>query len=59
MARPRKALAAKQSAVVVVKLTPTDKRRLDAVAARDRLPVATAARLYVMRAVAEADGGRS
>jgi hypothetical protein len=51
MARPRKLRAVKQSAIVVMKMTPSDKKKLDAAAARERLPVATLARLYVMRAV--------
>lgn len=51
MARPRKPAKTKQSAKVVLHLTPAEKRRLDAAAAQLRLPVATLARLYAMRGV--------
>lgn len=49
MVRPLKSHTAKQSVVVVLHLTPAEKKRLAAAAARDGLPVATVARLYVMR----------
>jgi hypothetical protein len=55
MARPRKPRAEKKALIVAIKLTPGDKKRLDAVAAKERLPVATVARLYVMRAVDKAE----
>jgi hypothetical protein len=51
MARPRKSRATKQSAKVVLHLTLAEKKRLEVAAAKDRLPVATAARLYAMRAI--------
>jgi hypothetical protein len=51
MARPRKKLIEKRSVDVVLHLTPAEKKRLDAAAARAGLPVATVARLYTMRAV--------
>jgi hypothetical protein len=51
MARPRKSRATKQSVKLVLSLTPAEKKRLEAAAAKDRLPVATAARLYAMRAI--------
>jgi hypothetical protein len=43
--RPPKSAATKQSAKVVLHLTPAEKKRLDAEAARAKLPVATLARL--------------
>jgi len=43
--RPPKSAATKQSAKVVLHLTPAEKKRLDAAAARAKLPVATPARL--------------
>jgi hypothetical protein len=55
MARPRKPRAEKKALIVAIKLTPGDKKRLDAVAAKERLPVATVARLYVMLAVDKAE----
>jgi hypothetical protein len=51
VARPRKSDATKQSVVVALHLTLAEKRRLDAAAKRVGLPVATAARLYVLRGV--------
>jgi hypothetical protein len=54
MSRSRKPVAHKQSIKVVLHLTPAEKRRLDAAAKREGLPVATAARLYALRA---ADSG--
>ena len=51
MSRPRKPRATKQSVVVALHLTAAEKKRLDAAALREGLPVATVARLYTMRAV--------
>jgi hypothetical protein len=51
MSRPRKPRTKKQSICVVLHLTPAEKKRLDAAAARAGLPVATVARLYTMQAV--------
>lgn len=48
MARPPKSKADKQSVRVVLHLTPAEKRRLDAIAAKMRLPVATAARIRAL-----------
>jgi len=52
VARPRKPAAAKQSAKVVLHLTPAEKRKLAAAAARAGLPVATTTRLLALRAAA-------
>jgi hypothetical protein len=49
MARPRKPAADKQSFKVVLHLTRAEKRKLDRLAAEMGLPVATAARLRVLR----------
>jgi hypothetical protein len=49
MGRPRKSAALKQSVKVVLHLTPAEKRKLDAAAARMSLPVATAARIRALR----------
>jgi len=49
MARPRKPRVDKQSCKVVLHLTPAEKKRLEAAAARSGLPVATVARLYAMQ----------
>jgi hypothetical protein len=49
MARPRKSRVDKQSVRVVLHLTLAEKRKLDALAAKMGLPVATAARIRVLR----------
>lgn len=49
MARPRKPLAEKQSIKVVLHLTPAEKRKLDSLAAKMGMPVATAARIRALR----------
>jgi hypothetical protein len=47
--RPPKLVADKQSMKVVLHLTPAEKKRLDLEAARERVPVATLARLRATR----------
>ena len=49
MARPRKPRSDKQSAQVVLYLTPGEKKRLTVAANRAKLSVATLARLRVLR----------
>lgn len=51
MARPRKSRAEKRSVLVVLHLTPAEKKRLMSAAARTGLPVATVARLYALQVV--------
>ena len=46
--RPRKSVDEKQSIKVVLHLTPAEKKRLDALAAKMDLPVATAARIRAL-----------
>ena len=46
--RPRKPRAEKQSALVVIHLTPAEKKKLEAAARRADLPVATLARRLVI-----------
>ena len=46
--RPRKSVDEKQSIRVVLHLTPAEKKRLDALAAKMDLPVATAARIRAL-----------
>jgi uncharacterized protein (DUF1778 family) len=50
MGRPCKPRAKKQSENVVLRLTPSEKKRLDAAAERAGLPVATFARIRAMQA---------
>jgi hypothetical protein len=45
MGRPPKSAADKQSIKIVLHLTPAEKKKLDREAAREKLPVATLARL--------------
>lgn len=53
MARPRKSRSEKQSVRLVLTLTSSEKRRLDAAAAQAGLPVATYARLRVCGAATD------
>ena len=48
--RPPKPRAKKQSELVVLHLTPAEKKKLDAAAERAGLPVATFARMHAMQA---------
>ena len=56
MARPRKTRIEKRSARVVLQFTPGEKKRLEAVAERAGLPVATAARVFAMQVVESKEG---
>ena len=50
MSRPHKPRASKQSVVVVLHLTPAEKKKLEALAKQAGLPVATLARLRAVGA---------